>query len=182
MIVRLARAYGVDRAAAAAVGVLVVLAFLGQHVIGVTRQPLPLTWPLSVLLVLATQLPLRDVLGPVERVALRSPLARGVRAAICLVLVAVGSAFGVAGHGDPELRVFTLTLAALGFVAARILEDSWAWILGVGMGWVGLQFVTPLGAGLASALGGVPLPVAAVTLLVSASVYVAAGGRSRAAR
>lgn len=82
---------------------------------------------------------------------------------------------------DPTLQIFLLLLVAVGFLtAAATRTDSWVATLSLGMGWVGLQFVTPLGQPMGSFLEAVgPVSAAALTIF-TALLYVIADGPVRA--
>jgi hypothetical protein len=157
----------------ASTAVLLAGFIVGQHLVGVTRQPLPLIWPLGVLLVLAAQLPLREIFGLAERVATRSLLTRALRAGFTLLIITIASAVNVATHADPVLQVFLLLLVAVGFATAAVTRtEPWALTLALGMGWVGLQFVTPLGQQMGAFLEDVGLVIATALVIVAAALYV----------
>lgn len=177
MILRLARAYGVLLAAALSTVAVVVGVVVQQKSLGVTRYPMPLVWPLSVLHVTFALLPLREVLGPAERVAARGRTARAIRGGVVLALLGTGAVSYVPAQGNATFRIFYFALAAVGFGAAGLVRssDPWAWTLGVGMAAIGIEFITPWLL-LQTSLGTVPGPVAVAVLIGSAAVYVLAGG------
>ncbi|NLT55602.1 MAG: hypothetical protein GXX79_13785 [Actinomycetales bacterium] len=172
MIFRLSLAYGAIQAALASAAMILLLVLLGRHMIGVTRQPLPLSWPLSVTLVVASQVPLRNALDPLERVAAKAPVMRALRAAFSLLVLALTAAASLVASVDPALLVFIALLAALGFTSVALTgTEPWLWTLPAGMTWVGLQFITPLGTQMASLLSIVPVPVAIVSPILAAALY-----------
>ncbi len=152
-----------------------------QQVLGVTRQPLPLVWPLTVVHVTLAQLPLRDVFGPMERVSARGATSRALRAAVALLLIGAGIGTYLAARGEHALLVFCLLLTALGFtVAALGRSDCWVWTLGVGLLTVGLAYITPLGGPIGGVLDAIPVAAAATVAVASAVAFIATGrGRRR---
>jgi hypothetical protein len=184
---RLAHAYGVFHAVLGSVLIVIIGLALDQKTLGVTRQPLPLVWPLAVLHVTVAQLPLREILGPVERIAVRGPLIRAARALLASALLTLGSVTYVAANGSPAFQIFFLLLAAIGFVTAATGADPWMWTLGTGMAGVGLEFITPI-APISRLLSDLPNLAAATAAGLAACLYVLASDthhpalRSRPAR
>jgi hypothetical protein len=161
---RLARAYGVLQALLGCLGIVVIGLVVQQQTLGVTRQPLPLVWPLTVLHIVVGQLPLPGIMGSLERVGVRGPWVRGVRALIVLVLLtAVPLTYA---SGNRALVTFFLIVASAGFTAAAVSRtEPWVWSLGPGMVAVGLLFITPWGGPMSRFLENFPV-LAGVTLLV----------------
>jgi hypothetical protein len=158
---------------AVAVGLIV-----PSRVLGVTRQPLPLVWPLMVLHVTLAQLPLRDAFGALERVSVRAATSRALRAALTSLSIGVGIGTYIAAHGERELLVLCLLLTALGFSAGAFgRSDCWIWTLTVGMVIVGLVYITPLGQPLSGALGAVPLAAVTAVVLAAAVAFTFGAGR-----
>lgn len=180
MIPRLAHAYAMVQALLGSMIIVIIGLALEQKTVGVTRQPLPLVWPLGVLHVVVAQLPLPEILGSLERVAVRGSLARGVRAVLVLVLLTTGSVTYMSGNR--ALLAYFLTLAAAGFIAAAVSRaDPWVWTLGIGMAGVGLVFITPLGGPISRFLESIPVPVAVASVGIAACVYVLRGWLPRTA-
>lgn len=183
MLARLAHAYGMTHATLGTAAAVLVGLLVQQNTLGVTRQPLPMVWPIAVLHIVLAQLPLRDLLTPVERVAHRTPLSRAARAGFSVGLLAVGAATYVTAGDSRELLTFFLLLTAVGFTAAALARsDPWVWTLGVGLSVIGLAFVTPAGAAVSDALLAVPVPAAAASAAVACCLYatqeLAIGGRT----
>ena len=131
-----------------------------------------MVWPIAVLHIVLAQLPLRDLLTPVERVAHRTPLSRAARAGFSVGLLAVGAATYVTARDNRELLTFFLLVTAVGFTAAALARsDPWVWTLGVGLSVIGLAFMTPAGAAVNDALLAVPVPVAAASVAVATCLY-----------
>jgi hypothetical protein len=174
LIVRLAHAYGVAHAVVGSMLMILVGLGLGPMTLGVSRQPLPLVWPLAVLHVVVAQLPLREILGPAERIAVRGPLTRGARVVIVQLLLLTGPFTYVVATGERLLLVFFLLLTAAGFTAAALSRaEPWAWTLGLGMTVVGLAFVTALGSAVNRGLECIPVPVASLLVVAASCLYVA---------
>lgn len=174
MITRLAHAYGLAHAALGSTIIVAVGLLVGHLTLGVTRQPLPLVWPLPVLHVVVAQLPLREILGPTERIAVRGAVARGARAALVLLLVSAGAVTYVVNGRERLLLVFFLLLTAVGFTAAAVSRaEPWVWTLGLGMAVVGLAFVTAFGGHVNRALASIPFSVALLLVPASICFYVA---------
>ena len=172
MLGRLLYAYGMAHSLMGTFAAVVLGLLVQEQILGVTRQPLPLVWPVMVLHVVVAQLSLPDLFGPIETVADRSHVSRSIRASFCLLLIAVGATTYVAARGDRALLTFLLLLAALGFVAGALVPiDPWAWTLGVGLLVVGVVFVTPEGTSVSSSLREVPVTMAAASTIVSALGY-----------
>jgi hypothetical protein len=177
MRTRLARAYGLSYAVLGSAVAVLAGMLVQQRTLGVTRQPLPLVWPIAVLHITLTQLLLPDLLGPTERVALRGHISRAVRAAVSVTLVAIGAATYVTAREDRPLLVFFLLMTTVGFIAAALARtDPWVWTLGVGLTVIGLAFVVPVGgASVSRVLESVPLPLAAASIVLAAEGYALQG-------
>jgi hypothetical protein len=170
VVLRLARAYGLVPAVAGSAALVVVGLVLQSRTIGVTRQPLPLVWPLAVLHVVVAQLLLPDILGAVEQVARRRASVRSARALGALALLLAAPLTYAAGNR--ALIVFLLAVAAAGFATAAIGRvEPWVTTLGLGLAGVGLLFITPLGGPISRFLTGVPLGVGAVLVAATAAGY-----------
>lgn len=174
---RLVSAYGGMYVIFGSVVAVVVGLILQSRVLGVTRQPLPLVWPLMVLHVTLAQLPLRDAFGSLERVSVRATTSRGLRAALALLSIGVGIGTYIGARGEHALLIFCLLLTALGFAAGTLgRSDSWVWTLTVGMTTVGLVYITPLGQALGDALGTMPVAAVTAVVLVAAVAFTFGSG------
>lgn len=171
---RVTRAYGVVPVTLTSMVIVVVGIVLARTTLGVTRQPLPIGWPLAVLHVVVAQSPLGEVLGSLERIAARGPVVRGLQAVFALLLMSAGMLTYVAD--SPGLLVLFLALGAVGFLtAARPGADPWVWTLGLGMFAVSLIFITPLGDSVLGALVDIPVWAAAGALVLAAGAYLIKG-------
>lgn len=180
MVGRLAHAYSASYALTGALVFSTVGLLLQQQVLGVTRQPLPLAWPLVVVHVSLALLPLRQAFGLLERESLRAPISRAVRALVALLSIGIGLVSYVGIRGEHALLMFCLALGAVGFTAGILGRwSAWVCALGVGMAIVGLVFITPWGASISAVLETFPTAVAAAAVAASATVFIITGPRRR---
>ncbi len=171
MIKRLTHAYGAVHATIGC-ALLVIAGLAVDHVlIQATRQPLPLVWPLAVIQIAVSQIPLRALFEPLEGGAVRGVKARVPRALLALALLTLGLVTYVLQLDSADLATFLILLASIGFAAAATGQDASLWTLGPGMVIVALQFLTPLEP-VSHLLVRAPLWLCAGLLGLTATLYV----------
>lgn len=142
---RVASAYNLISATIGSIVLTCAAIMVEQKTLGVTRQPLPLVWPLAVLHVTIAQLPLRNILGPLERAIVRGIASRGSRAAFALLTIMSACLTYATVDRRPELAAFLLLLSGCGFLVSTFKgQEAWQWTLALGMLVICLIFMTPL--------------------------------------
>jgi hypothetical protein len=147
-----------------------VMAFAGSNVVAVTRQPLPLVWPLLVVYVTVCLVPLEDVMSGLERTGGRDSIVRAVRFGLVSALLVAGGS--VAAWLDDVPIAWPLTLTAVGLTAFLLAAwPAWASALVFGQSMVCLEFMTPIRP-ISGLLAPLPWQVACTAFIVAGVSYV----------